>query len=531
MSSPQAVTLVRSSVEQSIPPDLVSDANRRVRLAALTMVMVWLFAMSLNVTLLQLYPERSAGVVAWPMPGLLVGGVGIALGLLTWWLVRQLPDRDRLSLDVGLGFQVVTGALIAILTQWRPMVVPMRVSWLCVLVVMYPAIAPQSAGRTLWSALLTVSMDPLFFWVAVSRGVVSSMHPQDLVWMFAPNYVSALLAVVPAHVIRRLGRQMNQARELGSYRLGEPLGSGGMGEVFRAQHRLLARPAAIKLVRSDMLGNGASRRVAIERFRREAQAAAVLQSPHTIALYDYGATGEGTFYYAMELLDGPSFEQLVTRHGPVPAERAVHLLMQACESLAEAHTRGLIHRDIKPSNLIAARYGLELDFVKVLDFGLVKFHQGADRPATLTAPDMATGTPAFMAPEAALGERSADHRVDLYSLGCVGYWLLTGQFVFDDQSAARVMQRHITEPPVAPSRRTELPVPPELDEVILACLAKQAADRPATAQQLAERLAAVPLEQPWTADRARRWWDDHLPQPQICGECDQGTLVPEMTPQ
>jgi serine/threonine-protein kinase len=134
-----------------------------------------------------------------------------------------------------------------------------------------------------------------------------------------------------------------------------------------------------------------------------------------------------------------------------------------------------------------------------------------------------------MAPEAALGERSADHRVDLYSLGCVGYWLLTGQFVFDDKSAARVMQRHITEPPVAPSRRTELPIPPALDAVILACLAKQAADRPATAQQLRERLAAVPVEEPWTTERARRWWDDHLPQQQPCGECDQGTLVPEMS--
>ena len=278
-----------------------------------------------------------------------------------------------------------------------------------------------------------------------------------------------------------------------------------------------------------MLGDGTARRVAIERFRREAQAAAVLQSPHTIALYDYGATGEGTFYYAMELLDGPSFEQLVERHGPVPAERAIHLLMQACESLAEAHTRGLIHRDIKPSNLIATRFGLDVDYVKVLDFALVKFHQVADRPATLTAPNLATGTPAFMAPEAALGERTADHRVDIYSLGCVGYWLLTGQFVFDDQSAARVMQRHITEAPVAPSRRTELPIPPELDTLILDCLAKQAGERPASAQLLRERLAVVPVEERWTADRARRWWDDHMPQQQACGDCDQGTLVPEMS--
>ena len=512
----------------SLPADMMSAASRRVRLAALTMGAVWVFVLALNLTMLSLYPERP--LPAWPVPGAWASVTGALLAVVTWWVIGRMPGRDDLALNIGLVFQLAMGVLVAMLTQWQPVAVPMRVSWLCVLVVMYPSIAPQSPGRTLLAALLTVSMDPLFYWIATLRGAAGNAHPQDLVFMFLPNYVSAALAVVPAKVIRRLGRQMRQARELGSYRLGEALGSGGMGEVFRAQHRLLARPAAVKLVRPELLGRGMARHVALERFRREAQAAAVLQSPHTIALYDYGAAGDGTFYYAMELLEGPSFEQLVTRYGPVPYERAVRLLIQACASLAEAHARGLVHRDIKPANLVVTRFGLDVDFVKVLDFGLVKFHHGADRPATLTAPDIATGTPAYMAPEAAMGERTADHRVDLYSLGCVGYWLLTGQLVFDDESSVRVMQRHITEPAMAPSRRTELPIPAELDQIILSCLAKQPADRPATAQLLAQRLAAVPLSEPWTDERAHRWWDDHLPQaPGGAAACDRATLMPQMS--
>jgi serine/threonine-protein kinase len=324
---------------------------------------------------------------------------------------------------------------------------------------------------------------------------------------------------------------MKKARDLGSYQLGSVIGSGGMGEVFRAQHRLLARPAAIKLIRPDLLGAGMPRLVAIERFRREARAAALLQSPHTISLFDFGATGDGAFYYAMELLDGPSFEQLVERFGPVSSARAIHLLRQACDSIAEAHARGMIHRDIKPSNLVATRLGLEVDFVKVLDFGLVKFNQlPADRTSTLTAPDMATGTPAFMAPEAAMGERTADHRMDIYSLGCVAYWLVTGHLLFEGDTPVYVMKQHIVDPPIPPSKRTELPIPPELDALILACLEKNPADRPATALVLDEMLAAVPVTEPWTAACALRWWDEHLPPAKSDGETwDQGTLMPQMS--
>jgi serine/threonine-protein kinase len=205
---------------------------------------------------------------------------------------------------------------------------------------------------------------------------------------------------------------------------------------------------------------------------------------------------------------------------------------QGCESIAEAHARGVIHRDLKPSNLVATRLGLQLDFVKVLDFGLVKFDwQAFGRSTTLTAPQVATGTPAFMAPEAALGERGADHRQDLYSLGCVLYWLLTGYLLFDGDTPLKVMQQHVTEPPVPPSRRGELPIPPELDALVMACLAKKPEERPASALELSTRLAAVPLAEHWTPERARRWWEAHLPAPgaAVADPCDRATVMPQVS--
>jgi serine/threonine-protein kinase len=217
----------------------------------------------------------------------------------------------------------------------------------------------------------------------------------------------------------------------------------------------------------------------------------------------------GTFYYVMELLDGLDLETLVERFGPVPAERAVHLLYQACLSLGEAHARGMIHRDVKPSNLHATRAGLTVDFLKILDFGLVK-NIGPQPDSTLTAPQVAPGTPTFMAPEIALGE-TPDQRADIYSLGCVAYWLLTGQLVFDGKNPADVMSRHVKDEPIPPSKRSELEITPELDELVLTCLAKRRELRPANGEELGNRLAALTLANQWTQERARRWWDTHVP--------------------
>jgi serine/threonine-protein kinase len=279
-------------------------------------------------------------------------------------------------------------------------------------------------------------------------------------------------------------------------------------------HTWTARPAAVKLIRSEIIGSSspAAARIITERFRREAEAAASLRSPHTINLYDFGISQDGTFFLVMELLDGLDLETLVERFGPVPADRTVYLLRQACESLAEAHTRGLVHRDIKPSNIFTCRMGLDVDFVKVLDFGLVKAVGEASREATLlTAPDSTTGTPAYIAPEMIRGDRVPDHRVDIYTLGCVGYWLLTGRLVFQAPNGIQMMYQHANAQPVAPSQRSELEIPGDLDRIILSCLAKFPEDRPQTAQELSRLLGATASAASWTEERAHRWWDRHHP--------------------
>ncbi|HEU5310212.1 MAG TPA: serine/threonine-protein kinase, partial [Candidatus Eisenbacteria bacterium] len=375
-------------------------------------------------------------------------------------------------INVGLAFQVATAALITTLVHWNPMPLGGGVSWLCIIILVHPAVVPTPPIKTLLVSLLIATLDPLAVWIASVRGSTLPADPYLLVWDFLPNYICVALAMIPAKIIMGLGRQVNQARELGSYQLGELLGRGGMGEVYAARHRLLARPAAIKLIRPETIGGGNSgAALVIQRFRREAQAAALLRSPHTISLYDFGVTDEGTFYYVMELLEGFDLETLVKRFGPTHPARTIHILRHACHSLSEAHTRNLIHRDIKPSNIFACRLGLSVDFVKVLDFGLVKHqHEKAqDHTVLLTQPNVTTGTPAFMAPEMALGE-GVTSSVDIYALGCVGYWLLTGRLVFDAETPVKMMLQHIQSEPAPPSRASELDIPPELDRIILACL-------------------------------------------------------------
>ncbi|MEO7987789.1 MAG: serine/threonine-protein kinase [Gemmatimonadales bacterium] len=331
-----------------------------------------------------------------------------------------------------------------------------------------------------------------------------------LVWAYLPNYVCAVLAVVPSQIITRLGRQVSRARELGSYRLADRIGSGGMGEVWRADHRLLARPAAIKLIRPSGAVVGEAAGMAVARFKREAQSAASLRSPHTIQLYDFGVTRDGRFYLVMELLEGIDLEALVRRYGPQPPARVVRLLCQACHSLAEAHASGLVHRDIKPANLYLSRLGLEYDFLKVLDFGLAKRDQRtASAQTLLTAPEATTGTPAYMPPEMTSGD-AIDRRVDIYALGCVGYFLLTGKLVFEGETALQMILQHIQKEPVKPSVRSGLKIPDRLDDVILRCLAKDPSDRPFGAGELARELSAIGLIEGWTDEDAQRWWDKHL---------------------
>jgi serine/threonine-protein kinase len=286
-----------------------------------------------------------------------------------------------------------------------------------------------------------------------------------------------------------------------------------MGEVWKAKHRLIARPAAIKLIRPEALGGSDQEHSRMmDRFKREAEATASMRSPHTIEVYDFGVTDDGAFYYVMELLDGIDLETLVRRFGAAPPERVIHLLTQMCRSLGEAHERNLIHRDIKPANIFVCRHGREDDFVKVLDFGLVKSSAsstGTDQ--ALTREHTALGTPAFMAPEQVVGQDAVDARTDIYAMGCVAYWLLTGMLVFDGDSAGKMMMQQVREAPVAPSERVETPVPKELDAVVLRCLSKESRDRPQSVDELADALNAIPGAHDWTPARARAWWQAHLP--------------------
>jgi serine/threonine-protein kinase len=277
---------------------------------------------------------------------------------------------------------------------------------------------------------------------------------------------------------------------------------------------MLARPAAIKLIRPEALGGRLEKQQqAVNRFEREARATAALQSVHTIDIYDFGITDRGAFYYVMELLDGMDMEVFIKRFGPLPASRTIDLLRQACHSLQEAHAQGLIHRDIKPANLYICRLGPDYDFVKVLDFGLVISSPGSMEEMTrLTQAGAACGTPDYMPPEAALGKK-VDARADIYALGCVGYWLLTGCPVFEGDSPVAVLLDHVRTEPVPPSHRTEIEVPEDLEEVILTCLAKDAAARPQSAGELADKLAACNAATDWDADQASQWWNLHLPSP------------------
>jgi eukaryotic-like serine/threonine-protein kinase len=287
-----------------------------------------------------------------------------------------------------------------------------------------------------------------------------------------------------------------------------------MGEVWRARHRMLIRPAAVKLVTARQLGSTpqADPELRLRRFEREARATAGLKSPHTVQLYDFGITDDGTLYYVMELLDGMDLDTLIDRFGPMPVERAIHLLLQVCASLDDAHQNGLVHRDIKPANIIVSRIGAEWDFVKVLDFGLVKLEgtRPSDESVRLTAENNVSGTPGFIAPESVLGEET-DHRVDIYSLGCVAYWLVTGKLVFEGPGIIKVMSDHLHTPPPPPSSRSDLPIPRELDALILECLEKDPSKRPASASALQSRLQAISIATPWTLERAERWWGLHAP--------------------
>jgi eukaryotic-like serine/threonine-protein kinase len=410
-------------------------------------------------------------------------------------------------LTVGLVFEVFAAFGVALQEHWAPWdpeATVRGISWVCVLIVAFPVVVPSTVRRTLVASLAAAAMGPLSLLVVAGMRGRSLPTLGVLVDLFEPLLLCALLAPVLSQIVYRLGRELSRARRFGSYELVERLGVGGMGEVWLARHQMLARPA-IKLIRADVVGPLPTDRTALERrFEREAQAIAQLESPHTIQLFDFGVSESGRFYYVMELLEGLDLETLVKRHGPMPPERAIHLLRQVCHSLRDAHRRGMVHRDVKPANVYVCRKGADDDFVKVLDFGLVK-SLGDERGVWSTQSGL-LGTPAFLPPELARTPRLVDQRADIYSLGCVAYWLLTGRLVFEAESPLLMLACHLQEPPTPPSAHCSSALPPELDQLVLSCLAKEPHERPGAMDEVMQALEACPGSGGWTNDDARQWW-------------------------
>jgi serine/threonine protein kinase len=328
--------------------------------------------------------------------------------------------------------------------------------------------------------------------------------------MFALLFASSVAIFVFSVHVARLNREARraalEAKQLGQYTLDEKLGEGGMGVVYRAHHALLHRPTAVKFLDVDK-----TTEQAVARFEREVQLTSRLNHPNTIAIYDYGRTAEGIFYYAMEYLDGLNLEDLVRRYGPQPDGRVVSILRQMCGSLHEAHGLGLIHRDIKPANVVLNSRGGTCDVVKVLDFGLVKALDSQTQ-ASLTSAGGLTGTPLYLSPEAIQRPESVDARSDLYAVGAVGYYLLTGTAVFDGASVLEIVQHHAHTPPQPPSQRLGQPVSADVEEVLLRCLAKDPSGRPQSARELAAALAGCAVTTAWTDADAERWWRTYRPQ-------------------
>jgi serine/threonine-protein kinase len=371
----------------------------------------------------------------------------------------------------------ITNYGVLVPDDWRHVLAAAAGMTLVSLAAILAAVAVNPEVRVHWAELLTSSS------LLLSVGVVTATN--------ASFQIAALRQAV------------SEARRLGQYQLKERLGAGGMGEVYLAEHRLLKRPCAVKLIRPDSGGDAQM----LRRFEREVQATSQLTHPNTVAIYDYGHAEDGTFYYVMEYLPGLDLDDLVTHHGPLPPARAVHFLRQLCGALQEAHAAGLVHRDIKPGNVLVCRHGGLHDVAKLLDFGLVRAAGDRDDdPSRLTAKGVVLGTPSYMAPEQARGAEAADARSDLYSLGALGYFLLAGRPPFQGATALGVMLAH-TQEPVPPLADA----PADVEAVLRRCLAKAPADRFPDAASLDEALSGCACAGEWPEARARAWWQQHGP--------------------
>ena len=443
--------------------------------------------------------SRAAPLEAFPVFHLVATAI---LGFV-WTLARQpaLDDRLLRRLDAA--------GTIAAALAYEAMALTMAVSWrpdqlvlliLNAVLLGRAALVPSAPRRTAWISAASVAGLPVATLLLFRRNpshelVTGAVVTQAILWAA----FIAILATLISNVTFHLRRSVVRARRLGQYTLLEKIGEGGMGIVYRAEHEMLRRPTAIKLLPPQSAGEQSLRR-----FEREAQMTARLANPHTVSIYDFGRTPEGAFYYVMEYLDGVDLERLVREEGALPPGRVVSILRQVCEALAEAHGIGLVHRDIKPANILLSELGGVADFAKVVDFGLVRDVNESDA-ARLTRDDVFAGTLHYMAPETIRDGRASDPRTDLYALGAVAYFLLTGGPVFDGRPI-EVIQHHLQTAPEPPSARLGRALPRKLERVVLDCLEKDASGRPESAEDLSRRLAACDDVAPWDAEEARRWW-------------------------
>jgi serine/threonine-protein kinase len=504
-----AVVSATREETRGLSAEILSRSARRLRTLALMYAFTFFMAgFFQDLIFADARAMMFSSVLFW-LPGVLAIAMALAVAAVT--VYANLPLTTLMN--VGLVFLILSNFAIALAeyshlahfkgNEW------MGLSWVAVWTPLFTVVIPTRPAKALMATIASVSAVPIVIgWMILSGRTSFQMAPLEFFFRVVfPYILITALAYAGQRVVYALGKEATRAQELGSYRLIERLGKGGMGEVWKASHRLLARPAAIKLLQSTA-DDGADAE-AMRRFEREAQVTSQLRSAHTVELWDFGVAGDGRFYYVMELLDGLDLDTLVKRYGPIAAERAIYLLRQVCQSLAEAEAHGLVHRDIKPSNILVCRYGGEHDFIKVLDFGIVKITQARD--AIVTQENILRGTPAFIAPEQVLSRGEIDSRADIYSVGCVAYWLLTGDLVFRGETAVAVMMHHAHTAPVPVSQRSELPIPAELDRLVLSCLEKDPAKRPQSARELARRLAEIPLATPWTEELAAAWWSRHEP--------------------
>jgi serine/threonine protein kinase len=502
-----------SRLTSRLPDDVMVEQVQRLAMMGLISGGLWTLGLIMDWVV---FP-RALGT-SFPVSAFVIDFFAAATGYSVFLFARHSKRAAHTKADAGLWLMFLNTACIALLETWvnpPPPGVAWNLSWDTVVILLSAMVMPAPPRKMLIAVLVAASMRPLGIWLAHLRGTdVPSLAA--VVAMSIPAYACAVVATLPSRMFHRMGQRLKEARELGSYHLVEKLGEGGMGEVWRARHRLLVRDAAIKLIRPEMLGagNDASAHQMLRRFEREAQTTATLTSPNTIQLFDFGSTDDGCFYYVMELLVGRNLESFVREFGPLPAERVMYLLLQACHSLSEAHARGLVHRDVKPANIFVCRMGLDYDVVKVLDFGLVKLSQEAPTDVTqsLVTTQQVIGTPAYMAPEVILSAGRADARADVYGLGCVAYFMLTGHRVFDESSRMQALIDHVQAKPAPPSRRTSLSIPRDVDDLVLACLEKDPDNRPQNAGEVGQRIQNLNLTKGWSAARARAWWEAHLPE-------------------